>query len=63
MKPHYKKWLTKRHHGIKRLRQTVSLQIFREADKDFYKIDHGLFAPAVIIINNAKTGEPSKQDK
>ena len=24
------------------------LQIFREADKDFYKIDHGLFAPAVI---------------
>lgn len=32
------------------------LQIFREADKDFYKIDHGLFAPAVIIVNNAKTG-------
>ena len=24
------------------------LQIFLEADKDFYKIDHGLFAPAVL---------------
>jgi methenyltetrahydromethanopterin cyclohydrolase len=32
------------------------LQIFREADHDFYKIDHGLFAPAVLMINNAKTG-------
>ena len=39
------------------------LQIFREADRDFYKIDHGLFAPAVLIINNAKTGEPSRRDK
>jgi methenyltetrahydromethanopterin cyclohydrolase len=36
------------------------LQIFREADKDFYKIDHGLFAPAQIIINNAKTGKTLK---
>jgi methenyltetrahydromethanopterin cyclohydrolase len=36
------------------------LQIFREADKDFYKIDHGLFAPALIIINNAKTGRTFK---
>jgi methenyltetrahydromethanopterin cyclohydrolase len=36
------------------------LQIFREADKDFYKIDHGLFAPAVIMINNAKTGKTFK---
>ncbi len=36
------------------------LQIFREADKDFYKIDHGLFAPAVLIINNAKTGRTFK---
>jgi len=33
------------------------LQIFKEADRDFYKIDHGLFAPAVIIINNMKTGK------
>lgn len=32
------------------------LQIFREADKDFYKIDHNLFAPAVLMVNNAKTG-------
>jgi methenyltetrahydromethanopterin cyclohydrolase len=36
------------------------LQIFREADKDFYKIDHGLFAPAVLIINNARTGRTFK---
>jgi methenyltetrahydromethanopterin cyclohydrolase len=36
------------------------LQIFREADRDFYKIDHGLFAPAMIIINNAKTGKTFK---
>ena len=36
------------------------LQIFREADKDFYKIDHGLFAPAVIMINNSKTGRTFK---
>jgi len=32
------------------------LQIFREADRDFYKIDHNLFAPATLMINNAKTG-------
>jgi len=36
------------------------LQIFQEADKDFYKIDHGLFAPAVLMINNAKTGKTFK---
>ncbi len=36
------------------------LQIFREADKDFYKIDHGLFAPAQLIVNNAKTGRTFK---
>ncbi len=39
------------------------LQIFREADKDFYKIDHGLFAPAMLIINNAKTGKTFKAGK
>jgi methenyltetrahydromethanopterin cyclohydrolase len=39
------------------------LQIFLEADKDFYKIDHGLFAPAVLIINNAKTGRTFKAGK
>jgi methenyltetrahydromethanopterin cyclohydrolase len=36
------------------------LQIFREADRDFYKIDHNLFAPAVLIVNNAKTGKVFK---
>jgi methenyltetrahydromethanopterin cyclohydrolase len=39
------------------------LQIFREADKDFYKIDHGLFAPAFLMINNAKTGKTFKAGK
>jgi methenyltetrahydromethanopterin cyclohydrolase len=39
------------------------LQIFREADKDFYKIDHGLFAPALLMINNAKTGKTFKAGK
>lgn len=39
------------------------LQIFREADKDFYKIDHNLFAPAVLMINNAKTGKTFKAGK
>jgi methenyltetrahydromethanopterin cyclohydrolase len=36
------------------------LQIFQEADRDFYKIDHNLFAPATIIVNNAKTGNVFK---
>jgi methenyltetrahydromethanopterin cyclohydrolase len=36
------------------------LQIFREADRDFYKIDHNLFAPAALMINNAKTGKVFK---
>jgi len=36
------------------------LQIFQEAGRDFYKIDHGLFAPAVLTINNAKTGNTFK---
>jgi methenyltetrahydromethanopterin cyclohydrolase len=39
------------------------LQIFREADKDFYKIDHNLFAPAVLMINNARTGKTFKAGK
>jgi methenyltetrahydromethanopterin cyclohydrolase len=39
------------------------LQIFQEADKDFYKIDPNLFAPAVIMINNAKTGCTYKAGK
>jgi methenyltetrahydromethanopterin cyclohydrolase len=36
------------------------LQIFREADRDFYKIDNNLFAPAVLMVNNAKTGHVFK---
>jgi methenyltetrahydromethanopterin cyclohydrolase len=36
------------------------LQIFREADRDFYKIDHNLFAPATIMVNNANTGNVFK---
>lgn len=36
------------------------LQIFLDADKDFYKIDHGLFAPALLMINNAETGRTFK---
>ena len=39
------------------------LQIFREADRDFYKIDHGLFAPASLIVSNAKTGNSFKAGK
>jgi methenyltetrahydromethanopterin cyclohydrolase len=36
------------------------LQIFLDAEKDFYKIDNGLFAPALLMINNAKTGRTFK---
>jgi methenyltetrahydromethanopterin cyclohydrolase len=36
------------------------LQIFKKADRDFYKIDHNLFAPAVLIIINMKTGRTFK---
>jgi methenyltetrahydromethanopterin cyclohydrolase len=35
-------------------------EIFKEAEYDFYKIDPGLFAPAVLIVNNAKTGSTFK---
>ena len=31
--------------------------IFKDADYDFYKIDPGLFAPAIYTINNKKTGK------
>ncbi len=33
------------------------LDIFKEAGFDFYKIDPNIFAPAVVIVNNAKTGK------
>ena len=35
-------------------------EIFKKAEFDFYKIDPNLFAPAVIIVNNAKTGHTFK---
>jgi len=38
-------------------------EIFKEAGYDFYKIDPSLFAPAVIIVNNAKTGRAFKAGK
>ena len=39
------------------------IEIFKEAGYDFYKIDPGLFAPAVLIVNNAKTGSTFKAGK
>ena len=36
------------------------IEIFKEANCDFYKIDPKLFAPAVLIVNNAKTGNTFK---
>jgi len=32
------------------------MEIFKEANYDFYKIDPKLFAPAILIINNLETG-------
>ncbi len=32
------------------------LEIFKGANYDFYKIDPNIFAPAVVVINNLKTG-------
>ncbi len=32
------------------------IEIFKEVNMDFYKIDPDLFAPAIIIVNNIKTG-------
>jgi len=32
------------------------IEIFKEASYNFYKIDSNLFAPAVLTINNVKTG-------
>jgi len=33
------------------------LDIFKEAGFDFYKIDPDIFAPAVVIVNNPRTGK------
>lgn len=39
------------------------IEIFKEADYDFYKIDPALFAPAVFVINNSKTGKTFRAGK
>ncbi|MEM3641652.1 MAG: methenyltetrahydromethanopterin cyclohydrolase [Candidatus Bathyarchaeia archaeon] len=36
------------------------LEIFKAAEYNFYKIDPNIFAPAVLIINNVKTGKVFK---
>jgi methenyltetrahydromethanopterin cyclohydrolase len=36
------------------------IEIFKEANYDFYRIDPNLFAPAVLIVNNLKTGNTFK---
>ena len=33
------------------------LDIFREAGFDFYKIDPDVFAPAIVVVNNLRTGK------
>ncbi len=35
-------------------------ETFKEAKYDFYKIDQNLFAPAIMIVNNRKTGRTFK---
>jgi len=36
------------------------IEIFKEANYDFYKIDSNLFAPAILVVNNKKTGNTFK---
>jgi methenyltetrahydromethanopterin cyclohydrolase len=36
------------------------IETFKEAKYDFYEIDPNLFAPAVIMVNNGKTGKTFK---
>jgi methenyltetrahydromethanopterin cyclohydrolase len=38
-------------------------EIFKQAGYDFNKIDSNLFAPAVMIVNNVKTGRVLKAGK
>jgi len=33
------------------------IEIFKEVNYDFYKIDPNLFAPAILIVNNIQTGK------
>jgi methenyltetrahydromethanopterin cyclohydrolase len=39
------------------------VKIFQEANNDFYKIESDLFAPAVVIINDARTGRTIRNGK
>lgn len=39
------------------------IEIFKEANGDFYKIDPNLFAPAVVAVDNLKTGKSYVQGK
>lgn len=39
------------------------IEIFKKANYDFYKIDPDLFAPAVLAVNNAKTGSTFRSGK
>jgi len=39
------------------------IEVFKEANHNFYKIDPSLFAPAVLIVNNVKTGSIFKAGK
>jgi len=41
---------------------TPLLQIFRKIDRSFYPKDHLSFAPALLVVNNAKLAEFSKQE-
>ena len=36
------------------------IEIFKEANYDFYKIDPSLFAPAILAVNNVRTGNTFK---
>ncbi len=37
--------------------------VFKDAGYDFYKIDAALFAPAVVVVNNVKSGKVFKAGK
>jgi len=39
------------------------IEVFKEADRDFYKVDPNLFAPAMVVIDNLKTGKTFAQGK
>jgi len=36
------------------------IEIFKEANYNFYKVDPNLFAPAILIVNNVRTGNTFK---